>query len=519
MSYEAAVLWSVGRSLIAGVVCLGLARILVHVRTVYSGPPSNSGRAWGLSVVGRWALTSTGCWLVPFFVPGLVIGSAYRNVLLSFVQSPLLNELLYLFIVIAQLTPVVLLALEWLPAAPLGATGQFLRSQVRRQRSWTGGEWGRAWWVSEGPRQWTAGTLAALLCFQEVEVATLMQAHGWPEWIFTKQIGGVGLVEGWRFLILPVGYGLLLTVPTLWYWLWMGRQGFVTQAVHPDPSWRDGHSGLRGPGLVVAGLWGLVSWGMIVVWPFASLAIGAVSGRGVIRLRGALWQEIGDALVLGVTVTLILGSVLRRLSEWVRQSSGRPGSGGRRLVLLLGAVLLLPGLLGALSLGLLIFEISQRMGVAPSYSPGPLIGGLCLFLLPRALALHAMLLRNEGHSGLHLAQQMAAPSPDGTVAAWGQAIIWRMRDAGRFWGLAILFWWGYLELTLPELLRPSGMAPAPMRLYNLLHYDHRPGLAAMLAVVLAVPVAMVVLVMGLMHRHRLSGVKRHSSERHSSEMV
>ncbi|RLS52741.1 MAG: hypothetical protein DWH91_15790, partial [Planctomycetota bacterium] len=296
MSYETAVLWSVGRSLIAGVVCLGLARILVHGRSVYGGSPANSGRPIRLAAIGRWALRSTGWWLVPFFVPGLVVGSAYRNVLLSFVQSPLLNELLYLFIVIAQLTPVALLALEWLPAAPLGATGQFLRRQMRRQRSGTSEEWWGAWWVSEGPRQWTAGTLAALLCFQEVEVATLMQAHGWPEWIFTKQIGGVGLVEGWRFLILPVGYGLLLTVPTLWYWLWMGRQGFATNAVRPEPPVEDGHSGRRGLALMVAGLWGVVSWGLVVVWPFVNLAIGAVGGRGVIRLRGALWQEIGDAL-------------------------------------------------------------------------------------------------------------------------------------------------------------------------------------------------------------------------------
>jgi hypothetical protein len=40
---------------------------------------------------------------------------------------------------------------------------------------------------------------------------------------------------------------------------------------------------------------------------------------------------------------------------------------------------------------------------------------------------------------------------------------------------------------LPSLLRPAGMAPAPMRLYNFLHYGHIPGLAAMLALVLVVP--------------------------------
>lgn len=247
-------------------------------------------------------------------------------------------------------------------------------------------------------------------------------------------------------------------------------------------------------------LWTAVSWLLVVLWPVASLAIGAFRGRGLIRFRSALWQEIGDSLVLGTTVTLGVGLVLwggLQLYDRCRRSSGLRRT--RMSVLRSVAILLLlPGLLGSLALGLTIFEFCQRLGVQPSYSPVPLVVGMVLFLLPRALAMQAILRRNERQAGVFLAESLAQlPGPRGRQ---GAAILWRIRDAGRFWTLALLFWWSYLELTLPALLRPAGMAPAPLRLYNFLHYGHIPGLAAMLVVVLLVPVLLLTVGRGIWMR-------------------
>ena len=578
MSYEAAVAWSIVRSLLAGVLCWGLARVLCgsFQLSAVSGQPEKAHRLQpvGLGPRLRFGLLL----LVPFFMPGLVVGYAYRNASVSLVQTLLLNELLYLAIVVAQLTPVVVLALEWLPAAALGSSGAFLlqlAGRSGRRVSW--GERGRAILAGELPRQLTAGAIAALLCFQEVEVATLMQASGWAEWIFAKQAGGVELAEVLPFLVWPVGYGLLLTVPVLGFW--MGRQAHRSGepvGVSPRTESRDPSGGLRPPARLLA--WSVMAgaWLLVVIWPMVSLALGAFRGVRVIQFRSGLWPEIGDALVLGVTVTLGLWVIL-----WSVDRLGRPVSGGRgsrraatagglshwfspfcslsptigsaisedstvgergpesiegkrefapaarqepcppddrsrpmspalaverpagtgriahptgvqRLAL---AVLLVPGLLGSLALGLVIFEICQRIGVQPSYSPVPLVAAMVLFLLPRALAMQAMLRRNEQQARVFLAEGLAQQT--GPRGRQGAAILWRIRDAGRFWTLALLFWWSYLELTLPSLLRPAGMAPAPLRLYNFLHYGHIPGLAAMLVVVLAVPVVLVVVGRGL----------------------
>ncbi len=597
MSYEHAVAWSILRSLLGGVLCWGFARVLLRwkvgsfhhggtearrssgQRSAVSGQPEEAHRLQPVSqphqlstlnsqpsssVKGHrvpvvepltggpgwrvelgWALL-----IVPFFVPGLVVGYAYRNASLSLVHTPLLNELLYLAIVVAQLTPIALLALEWLPAATLGQTGAFLlKLTTLSGRSARVGERLRILLAGELPRQLTAGAIAALLCFQEVEVATLMQARGWAEWIFTKQAGGVELVEVWPFLIGPLGYGLCLTVPLLAYWMSQhANRSSEPVGVSPQAGPRDWTGGSLprarlGTWLVVA-----VSWLLTVIWPVTSLVIGAFWGHGVIQFRSAIWQEIGDSLVLGVTVTVGLWLVLWGVEQLRRRGSRRAaneggtwcqfsrfssfspamiasdsedstgekrgasfGEGRRELLRqaqqelrppvawyaarIATLLILIPGLLGSLALGLTIYEICQRMRVQPSYSPLPLVAGMVLFLLPRALALQAMLRRNERQAGVFLAEELARKP--GHRGRFGQAILWRIRDAGRFWTLALLFWWSYLELTLPSLLRPAGMAPAPLRLYNFLHYGHIPGLAAMLVVVLAVPVGVMLVGRGL----------------------
>lgn len=478
MSYESAVLWSVVRSLIVGACCLWLGRKM--------SPQTATQQSW----------RSTH-WMVPFFVPGLVVGYAYRNASLSLVQYPQINELIYLMIVIAQVTPVVTFALRWLPPAEMSPTGQFLLARTRD--SVTVRQMFSDLMVGEFPRNATAFSLAALLCFQEVEVATLMQARGWTEWIFTKQAGGVELEEVWQFLILPVVYGLALIVPVLGYWIrrLSGERGGITHSVNVrgeetghfafSQNWTWGFQGL--------------SWLLIVVWPLTSLALGAFQGRDTIHLRTPIWREIGDAIILAGTVTFLLWGGFWTLGwgrgPWMWKILGfrAPDSASVSIQFLLYFLCLVPGLLGNLALGLVIFEFCQRMGVSPAYSPLPLIAAMVLFVLPRALILRAMLWKSEGQSNLFLARTMGV-STQGPVSLdqpfkpqhWSRTILWKLQGAGRFWAMALLFWWSYLELTLPSLLRPSGMAPAPMRLYNFLHYGHIPGLAAMLVVVLAVPV-------------------------------
>ena len=506
MSYEAAVLVSILRSLLAGGICTGLARVLVAWRlekslwpvvgssrrvVIGGGEPPHPGplaRIGGNSfrrfLLARQFLSAV--ILLPFFMPGLVVGYAYRNASLSLVQSPLVNELLYLAIIVSQLLPVALLTLEWLPQADLGPSAVFCLQLVKtaKRRESFGGRC-RALMAGEFPRRVTAGAVVALLCFQEVEVATLMQAHGWAEWIFTKQAGGVELVDVGGALVWPVLYGVGLVVPVLGYWVRRSGRSRGAPSHAPVPRTALQRVAVRNAAIMIVAF----GWGLTVIWPVVSLVIGAWRGAGVIQFRAAIWREIGDALVLAVTVTGLLMLILWGIgrtqvaTERVLATSSRKG-----WVFVLAVGALLPGLLGSLALGLFLFELCQQIGWQASYTPVPLVVGMVLFLLPRAIVMQAMMRWGESRSDLFLAERLA--NQTGRRGHWGAAILWKLRGAGRFWMLALLFWWSYLELTLPSLLRPAGMAPAPMRLYNFLHYGHIPGLAAMLVLVLAVPLVL-----------------------------
>ncbi|MFO1005202.1 MAG: hypothetical protein U0929_04525 [Planctomycetaceae bacterium] len=541
MSYEVAVLVSILRSLLAGGICTGLARVLVAWRAggnqwpmvgstrrvvKESGDPPHPGPLPRDGVISecrvggggegeagatdspfpgappchRASVVHTLCQficarqfisaviLLPFFMPGLVVGYAYRNASLSLVQSPWVNELLYLAIVVSQLMPVAVLTLEWLPQADLGPSGVFCLQLVKTAKGRESFRMRcRALLAGEFPRLVTTGAAVALLCFQEVEVATLMQARGWAEWIFTKQAGGVELVDVWGALVLPVLYGVGLVVPVLGYWIRRSGQSRGTPSRAHVPRTSSQRAAVRYGAIVIMG----VAWLLTVIWPVISLVIGAWRGAGVIQLRAAIWREIGDALVLAVTVTGLLMLVLWVIGRGQTSTTRGPAVSGRRgWAFVIAAGALLPGLLGSLALGLFLFELCQQIGWQPSYTPVPLVVGMVLFLLPRAIVMQAMLRWGENRPDLFLAEGLAEHADH--RGHWGAAIMWKLRGAGRFWMLALLFWWSYLELTLPSLLRPAGMAPAPMRLYNFLHYGHIPGLAAMLVLVLAVPLVLMV---------------------------
>lgn len=495
MSYEVAVLWSIVRSLVVALVCVILAHFLVRWREVRRLSGEVESR-FGSNALPDYA-TILLC--IPFFMPGLVIGYAYRNAALSLVQTPQWNEALYALIVACQLLPVAVLVLEWLPPAPLSMTSRFCLRLASRSNSHPLRGQSRLSikriMVGEFPRRMTAGALVALLGFQEVEVATLMQAKGWPEWIFTKQVGGVELIDVAGYLVSPALYGLSLIAPVVMYWRmrqgWESSNPWSSIARETRRDDRTRWSCISWVALVIA-------WWLTVVWPLTSLVRGTWQGAGVISWRSAIWREIGDGLVLALTVSSALGGIM----WWASRSNHRSfcdqrdaSQIARNMAWTVVVGLLIgPGLLGSLVLSLAIFEICQRIGVSPAYSPWPLVVGMVLFLLPRAMALSAVWRNADSNSGVYVAQLMSCRS--GTPGQWGQSIMWTLRDSGRFWTLAVLFWWSYLELTMPSLLRPAGMAPAPMRLYNFLHYGHIPGLAAMLMLVLAVPVVMVAIYYG-----------------------
>jgi len=66
-------------------------------------------------------------------------------------------------------------------------------------------------------------------------------------------------------------------------------------------------------------------------------------------------------------------------------------------------------------------------------------------------------------------------------------LLWDLQGELRFLAIAMLVYWGYLELTLAYLLSPSGMTSGVVRLYNFMHFGRTSALSAEAAVLLLTP--------------------------------
>jgi ABC-type Fe3+ transport system permease subunit len=153
-------------------------------------------------------------------------------------------------------------------------------------------------------------------------------------------------------------------------------------------------------------------------------------------------------------------------------------------------LILLPGLMGALALGLTVAAmVSQRPLVIFRDTPAPLVLAQILWLLPRAVLLRLLIGRWRDSTSIHKAQLLSRAA-DAARRRPASAVLWRLDAAPRFWGLLLVCYWAYIELTLPSLLAPPGMTPAPVVLYNLMHYGQISGLSAMLFATMAVPVVL-----------------------------
>lgn len=459
VSLLAACAWSLVRS-----VCVATVGALLAIqigRSLRNSDLRSDRMLWGLV-------------LLPVFTPGLLVGYGYRNFSLSLVHAPLWNEAAYAALTLLLVVPVGTLILLACPPPPVSPAGlhvarllQGAGAPLRRMpRTIFAAMWVRSRLFAILPA-WAA---MFLLSFQETEVATLMQAAGWPEWAFTRLATGMELPQALRALLLPVVVQLIV----------IGAAAAILAGEHAPAIANQPAPDKSFPPRAVA--WGYAFLAVIalLVVPGAYVLRGTWEGFAVLAAHPRLMEQIAVGLLLGTTSGLLAwlagGAMVRRLRQ------------GTSLMLLLP--LLLPGLVGAWTLGL---ALAVLFGAGPlrdfRSTPLPMILGEVLFQLPRAVLVCLLLGRWRDSAASHAARLLgrAADAPRRRRAA---GVLWILDGRARLTGAVILCYWAYMELSIPSpaLLGPPGMTTAPVLLYNQMHYGQIPGLSALVLVTLAVPV-------------------------------
>ena len=445
MTLAASLAWTLARSVVLLIVFGPVCPVLASwVR----------GSAW------RWCLLAA-----PFVFPELLVGYAYAPWIAG---DPWATEIACSILLGLRTLPVAVVAWELAPPDPVTRSAIHCRRLALRT-------WADRWdlmrlWIG-GPLQRAipAAGLFLLIAFQEFELAALLRAVSWTDWLFVSQVAGTTLTESLQAAAVPaacelVGLGLAL-------WLaGIGTSGGLTV----DEGQRPAEAGTP----ALAWLYIALAWVLVIAIPLMSLAHGLPSGMEQLAAQRLRWSGLLKEISVGLSVSLTAAAMAWTLAGTAYRVA--------RPALLVAACL--PGLTGSLVLGLVILALFQRAVLSILYdTPLPWLIGLTLFL-----ALRAMLLQIWSHavprSAIHLSE-LLRQSPHASQQRAGVRLLWELRDQPRFLAVAMLTYWGYLELTLAYLLAPTGMTSGVVRLYNFMHFGRTSALSAEAVVLLFTPLA------------------------------
>lgn len=478
MSLAAACGWTLVRSLVVVLAGWPACRALHRLVVASTGP--KCGAAWLLT-------------LAPFLFPSLLVGYAYSGASLRLggwlaAHDRLSNEVLCGLLLVFKSVPVGVVVLYFSPPSPLSAEAAHVRRlAIRRHEPTLTRARVELSLFALGPLRANlpAFALMWLVTFQEFEIASLLNVPAWTVWLFDAQAQGIRLDESLRLAAWPLALQAMVLMPVL-------AASFRTRQLRPGPK----HARSGRSALISAAAWGylvIAATGGVVI-PLLLVGQDAFQGFNALFRSGLqliqLGREIRHGLffsVVSAALALSLGAVLLNkrmpVAGWVHGL----------LVLLINA----PGLMSSLIVALVTLALFQRTGLSAVYgTPIPMFLGLAAFLLPRAMIVELLWSSFRQEESTHLAT-MLSRSPESDRRKAATELSWQLHRRRQFWCVALVAWWGYLELTVASLLAPAAMVPATVRLYNQMHFGRNATLTAMTCLTVFVPVLLVFAILSL----------------------
>jgi len=489
VSFAAALEWSGLRAVLITVIAFPICVAVAKWLQRDDGPR----RRW------RWVAV-----LGPFLFPELLVGYAYAP---QYAGRPGPAEAACAALMLLRVVPVGVVA--WLLTPTSMVTPSALYCRRLSLRTWRDRvDWLRLWFA--GPVTSAIPTLSLLwiVSFQQFELAALIRAVSWSDWLFVQQVGGLSLAASLQAAIGPVVGQFVV--------LMLGIAAVAQSADDAPAVITPVHQSQVTRALIVAYL--VEQWVIVIGWPTVSLAAGLPAGLQQLVTQPLRMQGLARELFAGLAAAVLAASVAwliaRSVGSAVRTATSDgsvrtadPTVSSDRILPRwrsgLGQLLLcLPGLFGSLLLGLALVAAFQTPMLRVLYNtPVPWVLGLILYLLPRAVLLRAWVDPRRPRTAEFLAAQLMTSS-DPQQQRHGRRLWWRLVEEPRFFAVAGLTYWGYLDLTTAYLLSPTGLTSGVVRLYNFMHFGRTAALSAEAAVLLLGPLAIAAAVWPLVQKGR-----------------
>ncbi len=435
----------------------------------------------------RWIRTSSprirnwqlGILILPILFPMLLTGYAYSQMTRLLITDWWLREIWFDLLLLLRVIPIGTLLWYYSPPSPLSREAWYARAMALHPNE---PRWQRirilSWYWLQGPAR--AGLFAAsglfLVLFSEFELASLLATTSWTVWLFDAQAGGLPLHESLKCCIAPASCT----------WLVCGILPWMFAA---NPLRSADHSANLKPVSTVFSLacWTFLAlvWGLLVVYPCLLIGRDTLPGAMALFANSVQFRGLAQGILVAAGNALIAGVITDLLANWLLSRARRWG--WIRFTILASGF----GLCGSLMISLLLVALFQSIWLRPLYdTPLPLLAGLILWLLPRAILLQGMLQSIRSPIAEHAARLLSVAN-DPHRQQTARDILWHIQGRNALAVRLLLCHWVYWELTLPDILTPAGLVTAPVRLYIDMHFGRNAVLTAKAGLTLAVPLLLV----------------------------
>jgi ABC-type Fe3+ transport system permease subunit len=311
-----------------------------------------------------------------------------------------------------------------------------------------------------------------LLAFGDFEMASLFGVPAWTVRLFRAQVGGLPLASSLQLALAPaaceaivLGAGLLILIRTR----------------RTAPGQLAGQTVIKTTGSI--GVWCClaVSFTCVCVVPAVLLGPHTWSAMGTLAQEMQIASYLRASIVFAATTTIVAWFA----AHWVTRRGG---------VSVMGLALCVPGLFGALVIGLCVLWLFQMPAWQMFYdTPAPLLMALMALMLPIAVLLRLLLAAHRTSPAIHVVRLLAW-SPNAPLRRAAASLQWHMRGRMHLAALLLLFVWAFFDVVASAMLAPIDMTPASVLLYNQMHYGRSAMLSAMVCVTVLTPVLLAMMV-------------------------
>ena len=411
--------------------------------------------------------------LVFFFIPPIALGYGYSYFTFLYIQNSYICNFIYIVVMVCRLTPIAILILFFMPPTISQSATHCFYLSIKTQYSFV-----KLYKIikfsllTKGKPYIAVLTLLFIISFSEFELASIMNVQSWSVQVFDAHAHGLPILKSIKLSTIP----LIIDLVFITIFLLITQQSNAKNSLENESNINC--SRMERVFAIVLIIFGT---SIIIILPGIMILRYAIPGIPILFNEFWMVKETINSALLAIIATIIAWILSKTLIKLITI---------KKIYYLLLPVIV-PGLLGSLSLGLIILGLIQIKELQTiSNTPIPLIVALALLILPFTFIVMMLLHNIIPDEALKLAKISTIQFKNKI----SNNLLWELIYKKDFWLFSLIFCKAFFDLTLSAILAPNGLPTISNRLYNLMHYGESEKLSATVSITILLPIFAIILI-------------------------